>query len=93
MTTNYQDLGDSEVLTLCGNAGPTIVGAYIHERAEWIRRNNPEGRYGPTIANDGPEGPYVPSDAAMADLVSLGMDRTKTVSTPAKRGRPRKVKP
>jgi hypothetical protein len=66
---NYLDLADRDVLDLCGDFGPGMVGAYLFERAEWIRQHNPLGAMG----RDAMDKQYEPSDAAMADLEARKM--------------------
>lgn len=66
---NYLDLTDAQVLDMVGVYGPGFIGAYLFERAEWVRQHNPNGAMGPDAV--GKE--YVPSEAAMQDLAARGM--------------------
>lgn len=66
---NYQDLADAEVLDMASIFGPGFVGAYLFERAEWVRQHNPNGAMGPGAVGK----VYEPSAAALADLVERKM--------------------
>ena len=65
---NYQDMKNDEVLATVGSLGPGMVGAYLFERAEWIRAHDPSGSYGAAMI-----GAYVPTEKAKADLRERGM--------------------
>jgi hypothetical protein len=68
---SFEDLSDAEVLDAVGPLGPAFAGAYLYERAEWIRAKNPGGVLGPGMFDAADR--YVPSNAACADLAERGM--------------------
>lgn len=66
---NYLDLTDEQVMAEVGNFGPGMVGAYLFERAEYLRTVGMNNTLGPEFRSH----EFVPSEAAMADLEARGM--------------------
>lgn len=51
---NYAALSDPEILALAGNFGPSIIDPELFERAQAIRKINPDGRFGPSVLDAAP---------------------------------------
>lgn len=53
MSKDLTTLSDIEVLAAVGDNGPAVVGAELFQRAEKIRKRNPNGALGPAIVGTG----------------------------------------
>lgn len=53
MSKPVSKLSDQEVLEQAGDYGPGIIGQELYERAQQIKRDNPQGQFGPALLGDG----------------------------------------
>lgn len=46
---NYKNLSDAEILELAGPYGPALIGQELYEKAQEIRAQTGDGKFGPAI--------------------------------------------